>query len=303
MYWVHRVSIVLISLRVLQGNALAFETIKPEYFNPLSDSINENVILIYDTVQLPPDTIRLTDTLTIIKNKLKKTDEIIPKNSNITNERSAQNQQSKYFISLSISPFITLQHFYSGELKDSIKYLTNQPLNFHYEINSGLKINRWVFYSGIHFINFSEVAEKEQFIDENDSIEIDGEIYYNSKSIHIKRQIKNYFYYAGILLGVGYELRMRNFIFSPQTGINISRKLYNRSYKFEKGVDIKYNTKEDQINYWVSISISPGFEFSITKKVLLQIMPAYIYNIYRNNIYPYTYRHNFRLGVGIKFEL
>jgi hypothetical protein len=263
------------------------------FYEPKSDTINENIVVEYDTIQLPSDTIRITDTLLMINNTTKETNP----------EMIVQKNNPDYSLSMCFSPFITSQYIVPKKSEDSTKYPQIQPLNFYYEINFGLKINKWVYYSGIHFLRFSEIAVKEQYLTKIDSVESDTSFVYVSTLIHTKRQIKNYFYYAGFSLAIGYEMGKNNFIFTPRVEITLSRKLPSKLYKFGQGSVIRNIPSNEQINYLFSLSITPDIAYRINKNILLLISPSYVYNFYGKNIYPVTMRNNFKLGFGIRYEL
>lgn len=295
--------ILIINLNILSYNAFGLELNNPNYYKSLSDSIKDKMLVEYDTVVLPPDTIRITDTLTIAYNTATNNDtkEKTPKlNNKIT---KSLNQQHSYTFSICVSPFVTGQYIFPGKLKDSLTYPRNQPLNYYYEISSGLKFKNWFYYAEFHFISFSEIIGKGQFATSPDTIETNDEIIYGTKTVQLKSQIKNYFYYAGILIGAGYELEKRNWIFTPQAGISISRQLPGKSYEFGNGINIKEIPDGNQPDYWFSISLSPAVGYKLTKNLLFLVLPAYVYNFYGKNVYPLTYRQNLRFGLGLRYEL
>jgi len=262
------------------------------YSKHLIDSFQVKDIVIYDTVLLPPDTIRLTDTLIIADNFRNKPLKIKSLNTKAAvNKKIIQNKPSRYSISMSFSPFITTHNLYTATFGDSVTYSSGQPLNFYYEISSGLKFNNWDLYLGIDFTNFSEVSEKEQFTTSEKLI------------VHTNTQIKNHFYYAGFLFGAGYETGKHNFVFYPQADIGISKRLPSKSYKFESGVNIKQITVDEYSEYSITFSVSPTIAYKASKNILIILKPAYVYNLYHKNAFPFTYRNNFKLGFGLRLEL
>jgi len=299
-----KVSILLIGLHLLPNSVFAYKFYNTENNKYLSDSIHENLIFEYDTVLLPPDTIRLTDTITIADNSMHKPANRKKINNMSRNLKSKnQNIQSKYSLSICFSPFITAQNFFTGNLGDSVKYSSNQPLNFYYEISSGLKFNNWVLFAGINFISFSEISKKELSEPKNETIatELDTTIYF--LKIHSIGQIKNYFYYAGFLFGASYNLVKHNFIFCPQTCLGFNRRIPGTTYKFDNGINVRYVPGNEMPNYLFSFSLSPSCGYKLSKNIFVLILPTYVYNVKGKNSFPVSYRHNFRLGFGIRFEL
>jgi hypothetical protein len=295
---------VLISLHILQVNASAYEKNNSACFNHLSDSSKESVILEYDTIHLPPDTIRLTDTIIIAENNTRKNiGEKLPKFTNKTNKSLGLNKQSKYSLSICFAPFITAHNFYSGNLGDSVKFPANQPLNFYYEISSGLRFKNWVLFSGINFISFSEISEKQQYESRYETIGAGLDTTVNLLKVLSSRQIKNYYYYAGFLFGAAYNWEKHKFIFCPQACLGFSRRLPNMVYKFDKGINVISISADEQPDYLLSFSLSSAFAYKINKKVLILLLPTYVYNVLGKNNFPITYRYNFRLAIGMGFEL
>ncbi len=296
-----KVSFFFIGLHFLPNSVFAHKFKNSQNNRFLSDSVHENIIVVYDTVLLPPDTIRITDTVAIAKNtKHKPLNKKGISTINRNLKSKDQNKQSKYTLSICFSPFITAQNFFTGNFGDSVKFSSKQPVNFYYEISSGLRFNNWILFAGLNFTSFSEISKKEVSETKNVTTVNDFDTTYN---ILTSRQIKNYFCYAGILFGVSYNFEKRKFIFCPQTSLGVSRKLPNNAYKFDDGINVKYLTADEQTDYVLSLSLSPSIAFKATENFLILLLPAYNYNVKGNNVFPITYSHNFRLGIGMKFEL
>jgi hypothetical protein len=246
----------------------------------------EEVIFEYDTVVLPPDTIRITDTITMIDASEKKSASTKKFHLNLNNQA----------ISFIGSGFITNQHLSDAQIIDSAEYTSSQPYNYDLGLFYSFDISNYTLSAGINFISFSEKSEK-NYVLKKDTL-INGFPSIRTDSINSK--FRNYFYYTGFFVGVAYNINIEKLSISPELSFSFNKLLPNQNYKFEKGTT-SLIIKNEKYSNLMLLSLSFPVAYEINKKIAVFLQPSFSGNLSADDLFPKTLKNCYRIGFGVKY--
>lgn len=275
--------IVLWPVSVVSAETL--HSLKPPIqFQKSTDSIHpdENIIYITDTTYLPPDTIKVTDTLRIYKA--------------VKKARTGQRYSKTLYFG---ETFGSLWAFSASQWHNNTRFSTNSIANQQLVIHFGKITNDWKYYLRFSQSRFAENALQTIQKPRADTIYTPDSVYVKTYTLTEKTRIKNYYVYSCFGAGISNQLgldRNNNLTLHPSvhTGILLPWKAPALELNNNQITPVKMRPPAA-----VLIAINCGVYIKLRENMRFVVLPEYSHLFVMKNKAPYANRNVFNIHIGI----
>jgi hypothetical protein len=236
----------------------------------------ENVIYEYDTIYMPPDTIRVTDTII---------------NYQLVQPLKEEEKTNHWLLGTSVLPFVSNLF---GEKSVIDSFSLKQVVNYNFNINIQYHFKSFVVGLGGGFTRLHDrllYHRVNNFLIGSDSI-----------SVNNTCTADNYYRYFNIILLVGKKWGKQKIKFTFNASLVADILIdYKAILPVYNEVDKIYDTSIRKIG--LAVMISPSVSYKLGKKFDFFLSPFYRYNLNKRSLYPLSNLQDVGIGAGFSLIL